>query len=133
MTMESGHSLHHQQDIYDRDTFVQNPCCVTRKLISALAIVLVCWSTADGQVLLLKDGRRLEGKYAEIGSVAENPLSPKTQAGEVPVTPLLVVNDGLRRTFIHSFQVAKVLEPTSAKDVRINIWQPVAATGNGVG
>jgi pimeloyl-ACP methyl ester carboxylesterase len=104
-----------------------------RKLFSTLAILILCSSAADGQVLLLKDGRKLEGKYAEIGSVAENPLSPKTQAGEVPVTPLLVVDDGLRRTFIHSFQVAKVLEPTSAKDVRINIWQPVAQVGAGVG
>src|SRR5262249_1107084 len=76
--------------------------------------------------LLLKDGRKLDGKYAEIGSIAENPLSPKTQAGEVPLTPLLVIDDGLRRTFIHSAQVAKVLEPAPAKDVRTNIHHPVA-------
>ncbi len=106
---------------------------VTRNLLPALAVSLACCTAALGQTLLLKDGRKLEGKYAEIASVAENPLSPKTQAGEVPVTPLLVIDDGLRRTYIHSSQVAKVLEPTSAKDVRINIWQPVAQAGAGVG
>ncbi len=110
-----------------------NCYCIQRNVVSALAVLLLSWGTAAGQTLLLKDGRKLEGKYAEIASVAENPLSPKTQAGEVPVTPLLVIDDGLRRTFIHSFMVAKVLEPTSAKDVRINIWQPVAAAGAGIG
>jgi pimeloyl-ACP methyl ester carboxylesterase len=88
---------------------------------------------AIAQALLLKDGRKLEGKFAELSSVAENPLSPKSPVGEVPVTPLIVVDDGLRRTYIHSFQVAKVMEPTSVKDVRINIWQPVAQQGGGIG
>ena len=84
--------------------------------------------------LLLKDGRTLEGtRYAEIASVAENPLAPKAQAGEVPVTPLFVIDDGLRRTFIHSSQVREVLEQNSRRDVRINIWQPVAERGGGVG
>jgi pimeloyl-ACP methyl ester carboxylesterase len=112
---------------------VPNPHRVTRNLLSALALSLVCSGAAHSQTLLLKDGRKLQGKYAEIGSIAENPLSPKAQAGEVPVTSLLVVDDGLRRTFIHSKQVDRVLEPTSAKDVRINIWQPVAQVGNGIG
>jgi pimeloyl-ACP methyl ester carboxylesterase len=112
---------------------VPNPRPLTRQLLSALAVSLVCCSTIPSQTLLLKDGRKLEGKYAEIGSIAENPLSPKAQAGEVPVTSLLVVDDGLRRTFIHSKQVDKLLEPTSAKDVRIHIWQQVAETGNGIG
>jgi hypothetical protein len=88
-------------------------------------------SAAKSQTLLLKDARKLEGKYAEIGSIAENPLSPKAQAGEVPVTPLLVIDDGLRRTFIHSFQGKDTQPPAAAKDVRINIWQPVAAAGRG--
>jgi pimeloyl-ACP methyl ester carboxylesterase len=123
-----------KQDIHDRDKFVVNPNRVTRNLLSALAASLVCCGTTHCQTLLLKDGRKLEGKYAEIGSIAENPLSPKSQAGEVPVTPLLVVDDGLRRTFIHSFQVAKTPEPASAKDVRINIPdQPVAENGAGIG
>ena len=88
-----------------------------RPLLSVIAVLLVCCGVAHSQTLLLKDGRKLQGKYAEIASVAENALSPKTQAGEVPVTPLLVVDDGLRRTYIHSSQVTRVLEPTSAKDV----------------
>src|SRR5439155_20465724 len=108
------------------DKFVPNRFRKTLPSASALLIWLAAWQFAAAQALVLKDGRKLEGKYSELASVAENPLSPKTQAGEVPVTALVVVDDGLRRTFIHSSQIAKVLEPTSAKDVRINIWQPVA-------
>ena len=104
-----------------------------RPTFAAVAVVLLCSPPAVAQSLLLKDGRKLDGKFAEIASVAENPLSPKSPVGEVPVTPLLVIDDGLRRTYIHSNQVAKVLEPTSAKDVRINIWQPVAQQGGGIG
>ena len=87
-----------------------NPHRVTRIVLAALALSLVCCGAAHSQTLLLKDGRKLEGKYAEIGSIAENPLSPKAQAGEVPVTPLLVVDDGLRRTYIHSSQWSNMLE-----------------------
>jgi hypothetical protein len=107
--------------------------CKSRRLGIALLVWLAACPFVAGQTLVLKDGRKLEGKYSELASVAENPLSPKTQAGEVPVTPLVVVDDGLRRTYVHTAQVAKILEPTSAKEVRINIWQPVAARGNGVG
>ena len=65
--------------------------------------------------------------------MAENPLAPKAQSGEVPLTPLLVIDDGLRRTFIHNSQVREILEQNSRRDVRINFWQPVAERGGGVG
>jgi pimeloyl-ACP methyl ester carboxylesterase len=100
-------------------------------------ITLLCFTAAQPVIattLLLKDGRALEGtRYAEISSVAENPLAPKAQSGEVPLTPLLVIDDGLRRTFIHSSQVREILEQNSRRDVRINLWQPVAERGGGVG
>ena len=96
-------------------------------------MALVCSAPASAQVLLLKDGRRLEGKFAELASISESTLASKTQAGEVPLTPLLVVDDGLRRTFIHTFQVKQVLDDKAGSDVRINInWQPVAEKGTGV-
>jgi pimeloyl-ACP methyl ester carboxylesterase len=82
---------------------------------------------------LLKDGRALEGRFVEITSVAENPLSPKAPAGEVPLTPLILVDDGLRRTFIHHSHVRQVLNQSAGRDVRIDIWQPVAERGGAVG
>jgi pimeloyl-ACP methyl ester carboxylesterase len=103
----------------------------------ACALVAAAYVVAalpvEAAKLLLKDGRTLEGRYAEITSVAENPLAPKTPAGEVALTPLLVIDDGLRRTYIHRNQVREILDDDSARDVRINIWQPVAERGGGVG
>jgi pimeloyl-ACP methyl ester carboxylesterase len=98
----------------------------------AIAIAIAA-RPAGSATLLLKDGRTLEGRYAELTSVAENPLAPKTQAGEVALTPILVIDDGLRRTYIHRNQVRELLEENSARDVRINIWQPVADRGGAVG
>jgi pimeloyl-ACP methyl ester carboxylesterase len=131
--MEFRHPSVLNKDIHDRDKFVSLLSRISRKLGYALVLLLAGGRLADGQALLLKDGRKLEGKYSELASVAENPLAPKSQAGEVPVTPLVVVDDGLRRTYIHSAQVAKVIEPTSVKDVRINVWQAVAERGGGIG
>ncbi len=110
----------------------QSALLARRALLGFAAVACSC-ASAGGATLLLKDGRTLEGRYAEISSVAENPMSPKTTAGEVALTPLLVVDDGLRRTFFHSFQVRQVLQQNTGRDVRINIWQPVAERGGGVG
>lgn len=98
-----------------------------------LAVLFVAASPIAAATLLLKDGRALEGRYAEVASVAENPLSPKAQAGEVALTPLIVVDDGLRRTFVHSSQVREVLDQVAGPQVRINLWQPVAERGGAVG
>ncbi|HEX4412921.1 MAG TPA: peptidase [Lacipirellulaceae bacterium] len=114
-------------------TFVPNYRKSLPKIGTVLLLALGCFTPAFGQTLLLKDGRKLEGKYAEIGSIDENPLSSKAPAGEVAVTPLLVVDDGLRRTYIHNFQVKQVQEDKSPREVRIDIWQPVAERGSIVG
>ncbi len=100
---------------------------------TALLLLLVVSAQAFGQTLLLKDGRKLEGKFAELASIDENPLTSKAPAGEVAVTPLLVVDDGLRRTYIHSIQVKQVLEDKAPRDVKIDIYQPLAERGNIVG
>jgi hypothetical protein len=88
---------------------------------------------SSAATLLLKDGRTLEGRYVEIASVAENPLSPNAISGEVALTPLILVDDGLRRTFIHRSQIRQVLDQGSGRDARVNIWQQVAERGGGLG
>lgn len=83
--------------------------------------------------MLLKDGRVLEGSHVQVAGVAESPINIKITAGEVAVLPLLMFDDGLRRTYIHSGQVARVLESPPQRKVRIRVWQDVAETGAGVG
>ena len=105
----------------------------TSLLIAAGLLLLFSTAPAHAAALLLKDGRVLEGPFAEVAGVAESGLNPKGNAGEVAVTPLVVVDDGLRRTFIHNFQIQQVLEEASEKTVRIRLWQDVAEQGSGVG
>ncbi|HEX3601879.1 MAG TPA: hypothetical protein VHU84_17130, partial [Lacipirellulaceae bacterium] len=106
---------------------------VFRQIVCALGVSFVSGLVASGQTLLLKDGRKLEGKYAELASIADNPLNPKTPAGEVPLTPILAIDDGLRRTYIHTSQVKQILEDKTGREVKIDIWQPVAGRGGAIG
>ncbi len=121
------------QTLREPSTFVSILRYMLRPRFAAFAVLLLFAAHSAGQTLLLKDGRKLEGKYAELASIAENPLSSKPPAGEVAVTPLIVVDDGLRRTYIHSFQIKQVLEDKSPRQVLIDIWQPVAQKGGMVG
>ncbi len=101
--------------------------------VAITAVTLPALSRVTAATLLLKDGRALEGRYVPISSVAENPLSPKSSAGEVAIRSLILVDDGLRRTFIHRSQIRQALDQDSGRDVRINIWQQVADKGGAVG
>jgi pimeloyl-ACP methyl ester carboxylesterase len=89
--------------------------------------------TASATDMLLKDGRVVEGDHVQVAGVAENPLDVKITAGEVAVLPLIMFDDGLRRTFIHYSQVAQVLDETNDRSVKIRVWQDVAEKGAGIG
>lgn len=102
------------------------------RLLCAVLCALTAWP-ACAATLILKDGRSLEGRFAECAGVADDPLAPQTPKGEVAVTPLYVVDDGLRRTYIHNTQVKQATEASSDRSVRIRIWQDVAETGGGIG
>lgn len=83
--------------------------------------------------MLLKDGRTLRGDHAQVAGVAETPGNIKITAGEVAVLPLLVFDDGLRRTYIHIGTVADTLKDEPPKQVKIRVWQDVAESGAGIG
>ncbi len=83
--------------------------------------------------MLLKDGRMIEGEHVQVAGVAESPLNIKVTAGEVAVLPLLMFDDGLRRTFIHTGHVIQVLKASTERMVRIRVWQDVAENGAGIG
>lgn len=101
---------------------------------AALAVALsACASVAHASDMLLKDGRVLKGAHVQVAGVAENPLDFKISAGEVAVLPLLMFDDGLRRTFIHSGHVTQVLDEPAQREVRIRVWQDVAEKGSGIG
>jgi hypothetical protein len=116
---------------------ISRPNCAIRRASVVAALAAAVFVAAASRSLAvdmqLKDGRTIEGSHVEVAGVAESPINIKITAGEVAVLPLLMFDDGLRRTFIHRDQVARVLEDVPQKKVRIRIWQDVAETGAGVG
>lgn len=141
LVMRLRRARHPNYDTRPRDTFVQydhetgskSGNRFTALVLVAAALLCVIAPSVAAQTLLLKDGRKLEGKFVEVAGVAENPASPKVPAGEVAVTPIIVVNDGLRRTFVHYSQIREVLDMPTSRDVKIRIWQDVAERGGAVG
>ncbi len=101
--------------------------------LAAFVGLLALAPVAVATDMFLKDGRVVEGAHVPVAGVAENPLKFKITAGEVAVLPLLMFDDGLRRTFIHSGHVTRLLEESPQKKVRIRLWQDIAEQGAGVG
>ncbi len=83
--------------------------------------------------LQLNDGRILSGKLGETSGVAEDPIDPGPSAGMIRTTPILVVEDGLRRTFLHKTDVREVLDQRNDPRIRIKVWQNVAKRGASLG
>jgi hypothetical protein len=108
-------------------------------LFAALAWpALLCFLSAvavpaRADTLLLKNGQSLTGSYVQVATLAESLVSPKIPAGGVATTPIVLVDDGMRRTFVHWSHVREVLDTGAAREVRIKVWQNVANQGAGVG
>ncbi|MCA9234198.1 MAG: hypothetical protein KDA44_01920 [Planctomycetales bacterium] len=102
-----------------------------RTLLAAVALAAVACGAgrAPAQKLLLKDGSVLVGKLDQVGGIAETPDKQPPQAGQVPVRPILIVDDELRRTFVPKFQVQEILDGAPEQLIRISPWQNVAHGG----
>lgn len=101
-----------------------------RHLVAALAILALCTHDLTATVITMKSGMQVEGKIAEMGSLNENPLNPGTEGS---TKPIIIVDDGLRRTFVRDLDVAAVAESPATADERIQIKQPVAEAGRRIG
>lgn len=88
---------------------------------------------AGATTLQLTDGRTLVGDMVKVSGVAEDPTNPKKPAGEVLVTRIVLVDDGLRRTFVNMGNVREVLDDPGDQPVVIRVWQDYARHGAVVG
>jgi pimeloyl-ACP methyl ester carboxylesterase len=100
-----------------------------RCTILVLALAAVGALRVDAAVIVLNDGRTLEGRVTDVAGVAEDPTKPKAAAGGVAVTPIVLLDDGLRRVYIHKSQIREVRELAEPKHIRIRVWQRVADHG----
>lgn len=98
-----------------------------------LAICLLVCLPAGAATIQLQDGRTLIGKIGETSGVAEDPTNPRAPAGGVKVTPILIVDDGLRRTFVPKAFVRDVIDQDAERQIKIRVWQNEAKNGLGLG
>ncbi len=101
-----------------------------RHLIVSIAILALCTHDLCATVITMKSGMQVEGRIGELGALNENPLNPGVANGPKPI---ILVDDGLRRTFVRDLDVAAVAESPAVADERIQITQPVAEGGLQIG
>jgi predicted esterase len=104
-------------------------------LLGAAASGLAANIPSFADVITLKNGMQLEGGITKLSSLYENPMVKQSTSGAVSVKKIVLVDDGLRRTFVSSNQVrAGGVAP--GRDViltEIPIKKPVANTGRTLG
>ena len=84
-------------------------------------------AAAQASTIVLKDGRRLQGRLGKVAALADNPLSSKS-ANELAV--ITFVDDDLRRIFFPTFRVLRIEEADAGEiKERIGIKQNVAKAG----
>lgn len=101
----------------------------------AIAVLLFLGhgAIAWGAKLTLMDGRVVEGAVGQVAGVAEAPDASGSSTGEVDVRPILVLDDGLRRTFLSKRLVREVNETANSPGERIYVRQNVAQNGSKIG
>ncbi len=97
-------------------------------ILIAAGIAAPVWSAT----VRLNDGRELTGKIVKIAGVADDPNDARPLAGEVKVSPILLVDDGLRRTYVANVDVKEVVPGDEGRQVKIRPWQNVADNGGGM-
>ncbi|WP_146591405.1 peptidase [Posidoniimonas polymericola] len=94
---------------------------------------LLLAASACASTIQMDDGRTMIGDIGQTSGVAEDPTRPSPSAGEVKVTPILIIDDGLRRTFVNKFRVRNILDVDREKPIVISVWQDHAEHGAMVG
>ena len=105
-------------------------------IIGAWALLIACLpAPAFSQKIRLKDGRVLQGKMLPITGVADNPVESPNSGGEAKGTPILLIDDDLRRVFVPKAALASVINQAPEPMVRIDLlkWQNVARSGGAIG
>lgn len=86
---------------------------------------------AHAQKVRLKDGRLLSGRILDVSGIAESPLDAMKEDGNAKATPILLIDDDLRRVFVPKFALASIVSQVPEPRVKIDLtqWQNVAVGG----
>ncbi|MDZ7617379.1 MAG: tetratricopeptide repeat protein, partial [Patescibacteria group bacterium] len=104
-----------------------------RVLLLAVSVVLLVGTLGAAAELLMRDGRTIEGRLAQVASLAGIP-QPHSAEGEGPVNLIVLTDDDLRRTFVPRWQIQSVRQapPAGAEDEKFLIRQRVLRQGSTV-
>ncbi|MCH2114948.1 MAG: esterase family protein [Pirellulales bacterium] len=89
---------------------------------------------AAAQKVQLKDGRILQGRMTNVAGVAKNPVAIRAEKEPNQSTPILMIDDQLRRVYVPKHFLANVLDEAAGTRVRISLpWQNVSKSVGTIG
>jgi predicted esterase len=103
------------------------------RLAAALIIQALVVSTVSAEGVVLKNGMQLEGIPGKVSTFGQNPLSSTGGGGQIKNQLIVVVDNGLTRTLMPTFQVQDTLDGPATQPIKIKIRQRVADRGPRVG
>lgn len=85
--------------------------CISRSgiLLAALWLGFGCAATSSAGELLMRDGRVIEGRLAQVASLGGVPQSHSSES-DGPIALIVLTDDDLRRTFVPRWQIQNVLQ-----------------------
>ncbi len=101
-------------------------CCAVASLIFGIL-------PAAAQKIQMKDGRIFQGRVLPVTGVSDPPLAETSPEEEAISTPILLIDDELRRVYVPKAQVASILDQAAENLIKIPIWQKVAKAGSTLG
>lgn len=99
------------------------------RVAAFLFAVMLVGGDPQAAVVTMKSGMQFEGKIAEMRSLNENPLNPGSGEGGKPI---IIIDDGLRRTFVRELEAANIGESPPVAEEKIKIRQQIADSGQRV-
>ena len=88
---------------------------------------------ACAQKIQMKDGRIFQGRVLPVTGVADPPIVDPGKDKEAKSTPILLIDDELRRGFFPKDSVTSILDQAPENLVKIKVWQKVARAGGALG
>ena len=95
-------------------------------LLLFAGVLLVNAGIGHSAEIITKSGFRIEGRLGKVSGLASNPLKPDAEGGAVSNRLIVLADDGLRRTFVCTYQVREALESEPLAMTRIKIDQRIA-------
>lgn len=105
------------------------------QLAFALCVALLaCVGSAHAQKIQMKDGRIFEGRFLLMTGVSDAPVAPPSADDDqdAPATPILLIDDELRRLYVPRANVASIIDAAPVNLVKVEPWQRPARSGNAV-